>query len=232
MKMSEIWAKRFWNAKTVGGRLKVLRNSKKLSQENVAKDLLISRSALGRYENDYQDLNEFYAVKFADYYGISCDTLLRGVEDKHYKINQVTGLDEKSIEWLNKIKNDNPKMTSIINSVLGNEDIAGPLFEAFYIYAWLKIPEFVQYDDGSIMGRVSRYLSDEETLLKNVMAEHIHEILLLVRNQNDGERFKQSEEKMRIAIEKFQKEMRDKKKSNTEYEKEEKEMALLNDNIE
>lgn len=167
MDMSRIRTK-----KTVGERLKELRLQKNITQQEAADALNISRSALGRFENDLQELSGDLVVRFADYYGISCDTLLRGVEDKHYKINQVTGLDAKSIEWLNKIKNGNPEMTAIINSVLGHDDIAEPLFEAFYIYAWLKIPEFVQYDDGTIMGRVSRSLSDEETLLKNVMADY------------------------------------------------------------
>ena len=204
--------------KTVGERLKELRLQKNITQQEAANALKISRSALGRFENDLQELTGDSVVQFADYYGISCDTLLRGVEDKHYKIHQVTGLDAKSIEWLNKIKNGNPEMTDIINNVLGHNDIAEPLFEAFYIYAWLKIPEFVQYDDGTIMGRVSRSLSDEETLLKSVMADYIHEILVQVRNSNKKARFKQSEEKMRSAIEKLQKEMEDKKKKNKKQE--------------
>lgn len=213
MDMSRIRTK-----ETVGERLKELRLQKNKTQQEVADALNISRSALGRFENDSQELSGYSIVQFADYYGISCDTLLRGVEDKHYKINQVTGLDAKSIEWLNKIKNANPEMTAIINSVLGHCDIAEPLFEVFYIYAWLKIPEFVQYDDGTIMGRVSRSLSDEETLLKNVMADYIHEILVQVRNYNKKARFKQSEEKMKIAIEKLQKEMENKNKKNKRQE--------------
>lgn len=70
MDMSRIRTK-----KTVGERLKELRLQKNITQQEAADALNISRSALGRFENDLQELSGDLVVRFADYYGISCDTL-------------------------------------------------------------------------------------------------------------------------------------------------------------
>ena len=46
----------------------------------------------------------------------------------------------------------------------------------------LDVPQTIKQDDGTITGRVSLALTDEQTILKNIMADYIQEILLELRN--------------------------------------------------
>ncbi len=60
----------------VGTNLRNLRISKKLSQEQVAKILNISRQAYCRYENDQRELSLDALCKLADFYEESTDFIL------------------------------------------------------------------------------------------------------------------------------------------------------------
>tara|TARA_R110002072_G_scaffold302402_2_gene485155 strand:- start:25140 stop:25940 length:801 start_codon:yes stop_codon:yes gene_type:complete len=61
----------------VGGNLKLLRNRKKLSQEEVAKELGLTRSSYSGYENGVAQPNIESLVIFSDFYKVSIDDLVR-----------------------------------------------------------------------------------------------------------------------------------------------------------
>lgn len=58
---------------TLGEKLKKLRGKK--SQKKVAKDLGITQSALGNYENDYRVPRDEVKIKISNYYGISVEEI-------------------------------------------------------------------------------------------------------------------------------------------------------------
>ena len=60
----------------VGKNLRKLRLQKKLSQEDVAKLLNISRQAYCRYENDQREISLDFLCILADFYEETTDTIL------------------------------------------------------------------------------------------------------------------------------------------------------------
>jgi len=59
-----------------GNRIKLLREEHKLKQEDLAKILSISTSAVGMYERDEREPNDDLTIKLAEYFGVSTDFLL------------------------------------------------------------------------------------------------------------------------------------------------------------
>ena len=70
---------------TIGERLKDLRTAQKLSLEQLAAEVGISKSALGKYESDNgKDISPYSILVLADYYGVSCDYLMGRTETKNH----------------------------------------------------------------------------------------------------------------------------------------------------
>lgn len=72
---------------TIGERLKDLRTAQKLTLEQLAAEVGISKSALGKYESDNgKDINisPYSILLLADYYGVSCDYLMGRTETKNH----------------------------------------------------------------------------------------------------------------------------------------------------
>lgn len=65
----------------MGKRLKLARKNAKMSQEEVAEILNISRSNISKYENDKLEPNIYTIKQFCELYGITADYLL-GIETK------------------------------------------------------------------------------------------------------------------------------------------------------
>ena len=70
---------------TIGERLKDLRTAQKLTLEQLAAEVGISKSALGKYESDNgKDISPYSILVLADYYGVSCDYLMGRTETKNH----------------------------------------------------------------------------------------------------------------------------------------------------
>ena len=70
---------------TIGERLKDLRVERKLTLEQLAAEVGISKSALGKYESDNgKDISPYSILLLADYYGVSCDYLMGRTEIKNH----------------------------------------------------------------------------------------------------------------------------------------------------
>ena len=62
---------------TIAARLKDLRKKRDITLEALAKDVAISRSALGTYETgEFKDISPLSIVKLAEYYGVTTDYLM------------------------------------------------------------------------------------------------------------------------------------------------------------
>ncbi|WP_309485614.1 helix-turn-helix domain-containing protein [Bacillus amyloliquefaciens] len=68
----------------LGKRITSLRKQARLTQEGLAKELNITRSALSQYELGTREPNYDLLIKIADYFDVSIDFLLRG-ENKETK---------------------------------------------------------------------------------------------------------------------------------------------------
>lgn len=65
-----------------GERLKALRNSKKLKQEELAQKINISKSAIGMYERNEREPSFEIVEKIASFFEVSIDFLLTGAQLK------------------------------------------------------------------------------------------------------------------------------------------------------
>lgn len=61
---------------TFGQRLNELRNTKNMSQEDLAKQLKISKSAIGMYERDQREPSFELINQIADYFNVTVDYLM------------------------------------------------------------------------------------------------------------------------------------------------------------
>ena len=86
MKFSSLINSLFMQVKlTIGERLKDLRVERKLTLEQLAAEVGISKSALGKYESDNgKDISPYSILLLADYYGVSCDYLMGRTETKNH----------------------------------------------------------------------------------------------------------------------------------------------------
>lgn len=89
---------------TFGERLKALRISSKLKQEDLAKKINISKSAIGMYERNEREPSYEILEKIASFFEVSIDFLLTGNEIKTEKNKgnlfffDMEGLDDEEIE--------------------------------------------------------------------------------------------------------------------------------------
>lgn len=74
-------------------RLKDLRVGKHLTLEQLAEQTGLSKSALGKYENDdYKDISPFAIATLAEFYGVSTDYLMGLSENKNHPNTELTAL--------------------------------------------------------------------------------------------------------------------------------------------
>ena len=65
-----------------GGRIKTLRLSKSMTQEQLAQRLRVSPQAVSKWENGSADPSTTNLLALAKLYGVEAEDLLRGVENK------------------------------------------------------------------------------------------------------------------------------------------------------
>lgn len=98
-----------------GNRIKELREEKNLKQEQLAKILSISTSAIGMYERDAREPNDELTLKFANFFNVSTDYLLGKTNTRNYPDIQ---LDEMEIAFATGIKGLNRENKEIAKSII------------------------------------------------------------------------------------------------------------------
>ena len=88
-------------------RLTELRENSGKKRQEVADDICISRASLEYYEKGKRKPDIEVLLKLADYYGVTCDYLLKGVKTENIKIHEATGLSDEAIEELSSNKRMN-----------------------------------------------------------------------------------------------------------------------------
>jgi transcriptional regulator with XRE-family HTH domain len=113
----------------IGARIKQLREKKGLTQAKLAKELSVNRETVNQWENGTRDLKTQYTIRLADFFGVTCDDILRGIKAENVDICAETGLSDKAIEIIKHNKHN------------GNHTL-GLLFEAGFgmiVSAWASI---------------------------------------------------------------------------------------------
>jgi transcriptional regulator with XRE-family HTH domain len=76
---------------TFGERMKMLRNEKGITLDELSSAIFTTKATLSRYENSKRTPNIHFAVKVAEYFGVTTD-FLYGITDK--KNETVTNYDD------------------------------------------------------------------------------------------------------------------------------------------
>ena len=87
-----------------GNRIKLLREEKKIRQDELAKVLSISPSAVGMYERDEREPNDEITLKLAQYFEVSTDYLLGKSDNRNSDIPvskiPILGTVKAGYDWL------------------------------------------------------------------------------------------------------------------------------------
>lgn len=119
-----------WN---IGVCIAKLREGRGLSQKQLSEELgklglNVRRETITQWENGTRDLKTEYTVRLAEFFGVSCDYILRGVSSENLRISKETGLRNEAINklrylcgWCNSTP---PPYQNEINDLL-----CSPMFE-------------------------------------------------------------------------------------------------------
>ena len=96
------------NMAVIGLRISKLREKRGLSQKQLADELeknglKVRRETVTQWENGSRDLKTEYTVKLADFFGVTCDYILRGIESENVDICKETGLTNNSINRIREV---------------------------------------------------------------------------------------------------------------------------------
>lgn len=111
----------------IGERIAHLRKVKGISQADLAKAMYVKREVVTHWEKGDRDLKTEYTIKLADYFGVTCDYLLRGIPSENLDIAKATGLNNDSIEKLKRIHDmseltHNASYSKAVNSLISSKN--------------------------------------------------------------------------------------------------------------
>lgn len=90
----------------LGQRVRKLRESKKMLQQEVADALHISVSAYAKLESGSRGISSENCIALADLFGVTCDYILRGIDSENIDVCKKTALDQATLDVLIKNKKD------------------------------------------------------------------------------------------------------------------------------
>ncbi len=99
----------------IAKRLSELRKEKGVKQDEIAELLNVKRATVANYETGKRTPDYESIIKLADYYGVSCDYIIRGVKSEFAEIHSLTGLNDEAIEALK----ENEEFNKLFNRLLG-----------------------------------------------------------------------------------------------------------------
>lgn len=110
----------------IGKRLKELRTSEGLTQQELAKILNVSSMSISFYENEQRKPDSDFIISVSKYFGVSTDYLLGLINAKdkeNIDISKVTGLNDFSLTILEQsLKESNNVAAEVIDTVICGGD--------------------------------------------------------------------------------------------------------------
>ena len=103
-------------------RIKHLRKSRGLRQIEVAKALNLSLSAYSKIENEERNISTENCIALADFYGVTCDYILRGINAENVDVFRSTGLHQKSLEILKNLQSSKDGLLNDLESYCNSKD--------------------------------------------------------------------------------------------------------------
>ncbi|MGN1051062.1 MAG: helix-turn-helix domain-containing protein [Acutalibacteraceae bacterium] len=128
--------------KSFGRIISSLRKEKGISQKQVAKDLNISQALLSHYEKGIRECSLDFAVKTADYFGVSCDYLLGRTPERNGAMLSSDDIEEYESE----IGKNSASMLPTLNKKILRNTLE-------YVYSLL-----IDINDKDLTSDISNYL--------------------------------------------------------------------------
>lgn len=104
-------------------RLKQLRKGAGLTQLELAERISVSRESVGKWEsrknNTIPKMEDVIAL--ADYYGVSCDYILRGVTPERLMIVRELGLSDMAIQEMQNLKKSSYKSYGLLSALFDHQ---------------------------------------------------------------------------------------------------------------
>lgn len=103
-------------------RVKKYRDGEKLSQAALGQALSMSREKIAKLESGKQPLSDpADIIAFADFYGVSCDYILRGYAPENTQTAKELGLSNDAIEELRDLNRNRTKSCGFLSDVFDRE---------------------------------------------------------------------------------------------------------------
>ena len=192
----------------IAKRIRKLRKEQGLTQEEIAKEMIIRRETYNTIEKGKRDLKAAEVVRLADALGTSCDYILKGAETVCLNVQEELGLSLEAIRYLIRCKKRTGQL-SYINFFI-EHDLTF-LLETIRRYLCDDFSEFevILLKDGENGAPVSSRLSSGEgdciirtrknykgepngdaitmtgAILEQSLLESIKDTLFLMRNGNE-----------------------------------------------
>ena len=102
----------------IGNRIRLLREEKNIKQEELAKILSVSPSAIGMYERNEREPNDIITLKLAEYFNVSTDYLLgkTNIRQTERSFKEQFGItEEEYMKLSDKAKNDIKNFIEFMN---------------------------------------------------------------------------------------------------------------------
>lgn len=118
----------FDNNNQIGAKIKELREKKGVTQQDLAKEFGVRREVVSMWESGERDIKTANTIRLAEFFNVSCDYLLRGIEANNLDVHRETGLSEQTIRLLKKYmavstKDNNVYDTKYFNAIKGLNEI-------------------------------------------------------------------------------------------------------------
>lgn len=110
--------------KEIGERIKLLREAKEVTQDEMAKELNVGRETVARWENGTRDIKTEATVNIAKYFNVSTDYLLGLTSSTSTDISKIgisnkTGFSAPTVEKITQLSpNDKMLLDKVISKVL------------------------------------------------------------------------------------------------------------------
>ena len=137
---------------TIGSRIEALRQEKGLTQAALAKQMSVKRETIVQWESNSRDLKTAATVKLADFFNVTCDYILRGIEAENVDVHKQLGLSDAAINALHQMNQHpdvggDPNIINVINILL--EEMLVQIHTKRLQtdgYALLAITEFLEFE--------------------------------------------------------------------------------------
>lgn len=153
---------------TLGGRLQKLREMKNHTQNELAKIIGVKRESINQWESETRKIKPEYIVKLADYFGVTCDYILRGVKAENVDIHQKTGLSDAAIENIVNIASFNSDFHKESGSISFKRDLSDVLS------AFLESKRL--YELVRSIKRLVFFYDEKQSIIDNIPEKNIEDI--------------------------------------------------------